>query len=100
MVAFFTLEIPGLSLARGIWRRGGRRKVAWRIRRCALNRSDRGIPRLRDPTRHNSARKRKSGRCARDDRFKDGRYTENSKPKSGPPQKATPTREGEAQEKA
>src|SRR5271157_1352769 len=28
----------------------------------------REIPRLRDPTRHSSARKRKSGRSARDDR--------------------------------
>jgi len=27
-----------------------------------------GIPRLRDPTRQNTARKKKSGRCARDDK--------------------------------
>src|SRR5208283_3836323 len=30
---------------------------------------DRGIPPLRGPTRHNSARKRESGRSGRDDKF-------------------------------
>jgi len=46
------------------------------------------IPPLRGPTRHDSARRRKSGRSGRDDR---GRRRDDGGEKSGPPQKATPT---------
>jgi hypothetical protein len=38
-----------------------------------------GIPRLRGPTRQNAARKRKSGRCARDDNLWVGRTEEKAR---------------------
>ena len=50
-----------------------RQRFARRRQRRKRRKSVAAIPRLRGPTRQNAARKKKSGRSARDDRFWEGR---------------------------
>jgi hypothetical protein len=48
----------------------GKKRLQWgELREGRRNGGRRGIPPLRGPTRHNSARRRKSGRSGRNDKF-------------------------------
>ena len=65
------MGFPGVSLARGdLGLRGAEIRAALEKPQGSQTKSGGMIPRLRDPTRHNSARKRESGRFARDDSWR------------------------------